>query len=660
MHFISIKPIRLILLIALIFSFCLNHLSLLVSAENALSDIPDSSQVADKDASGQVPEQLDAEHLVTGTSEDSADDSQAGEEEKLDPEHQPGDEANSNNSQMVVSEENTFENDISDAMDVDDLADSAQAGVEDSDQASVDDPDQEGEDVESSVEDSASIMEVADSNVDLDLSEPMTTPAVQFYPPDDAFIPTVNKYPATNSPEWYQLSTEERIKASDDFYGMDPKYKQYFEPAGRPYEPPIEVQVWRRSNTTGELIRMRMTWGDYYFVPGERIYIFMKLNSASSTFPDSTMENEFRLGFGFHTRSALVTDPVVGTAQIPRYWTFQEAQNVKLDGQPCHLWDNNAEIYGQTSTNKYPAPKEGIPQQGHKVIDKRFPQAAYHYLSFEYTIPEMLWDGAFTYGSGSTGAPTNQIGARAQHFGAEPVAGIDVRYVLDSDYRTARGIPADEEVTPIQPREKESRFSLIDDLEGKQIADKSPLYSEHYGAFLFPTSDTFRSYDEHGNIITYADDLFKCSASSWLYSESKKPTYQSLIKKIDGYEYVADDFEQNQYDNYGDGRLTKLPQFAVVRDANGQVRFIKHFYVTYKKLPEPPTPTPPPTEPEPTIPTIIVPLPPPEEVTIPIETQVQQAIRSLPATGVASPNQLSSILLFTGVLLLVICSKRFR
>ena len=366
---------------------------------------------------------------------------------------------------------------------------------------------------------------------------------------------------------------------------MDQNLKQYFEPApGLEQDDHINLQVWRKSANTGKMERVRFKYGiTGYFVPGERIYIFMKLAPGTSF----SMKNEFRVGFGFHARGVTITDPVNGIASIPATYTFQNPQHVKLDGQPCDLWDHNDQLYNESAGQLWPAPNKSLPRQGHKIIDNNFVSGSNHYLSFEYTIPDMVWDGAFTYGSGSTGSG-GTIGATARGFAIEPIAGIDVRYVLDSDYRKAVGIDKPEAEQPIEPRKDHDPFSIIEELEDKQLSEMSPLYSEEYGALLFPTTKTLRAHDENGAVQTYTDDFFKYSASAWRWSESKKPTYQELIKDIPGYRYVADDFEQNKNDNYGDGSMTKLPKFSVVMDGAG-LRFIKHFYVTYEKLPEPMT-----------------------------------------------------------------------
>lgn len=408
-------------------------------------------------------------------------------------------------------------------------------------------------------------------------------------------IPTVGKYPATGSAEWNALSPEQKKAASDDFYGMDPALKEFFEPApGLSYDPPIGMTVWRKNAATGKLQRVHFIFGTGFFVPGERIYVFLKLS------PDApySMHSECRLGFGFQTCAATVLDPASGKAQLPPYYTFQEAQNVKLDGQPCHLWDNNASIYGETSDQLIPAPKTSEPRMGHKVIDESFAEGAFHYVSLEYDIPEMVWEGAFSYGSGSTGSGYGSIGAEASHFYIEPLAGIDVRYVLDDDYRAAMDIDQPEAEQPIPPREKLDRYSLIEALEAKQIAEKSPLYSEEYGRYLFPTTDTIKVYDANGKVVDLDGSYFLCSARAWNYFDAPKPTYKSLIKEIKGYEYVADDFERNATEYYNDGVESKLPKFSVHYDAStGLVRYVKHFYVTYKKVPEPPTPPEPPRTP---------------------------------------------------------------
>lgn len=464
----------------------------------------------------------------------------------------------------------------------------------------------------------------------------------------------VFKYPLTGSKEWNALSQEEKQAASDNFYGMDPELKKYFElPSGYDFRGPISLNVWRKNPDTGEMQRIRFQGGvRAYLNPGERIYVFMKMSPKARGY---SMENEFRVGFGFHAQTLKITDPVNGTGVLPGYSTFYDAENVRLDGQPCDYWDNNARKYGETSTKIWPAPNKDLPNQGHVIIDKKFPMEAFHYLSFEYVIPKNIWSGAFSYGSGSTGNSSHLIGARAQGFLVEPLAQIDVRYVLDDDYRKSQGIVSSEEENPIPPREEDSRYYIIDDLENKQLIDKSTNFTEAYFEYLFPTTEKFNGIDLDGKRRAFEKKHFMYSDKGWFYEDVDKPSYESLIKEIPGYEYVANDFELNENKFYLDGKIHKLPMFMVTYDPKTKtVQYFKHFYVTYKKLPTPPTPPEePPTPPEtpPTTPPDEPPTPPEEPPTPPEEPPVPpveeyKEITVLPKT---SNIESKSVQIFTAV-----------
>lgn len=419
-------------------------------------------------------------------------------------------------------------------------------------------------------------------------------------------------YPETGSPEWQALSDEEKLAASNNFYGMDPELKKYYEvPDYKKSSDGFDMNVFRKDPKTGEMVSVPITGMATYCYPGETLYFFFKINA--DTFP---MKNEPRIGWGFHNRNIHPkTDGSDGVYVMDNFYTYVSPQNVKLDGRPVDRWYSKEDVYGKTSTSPYPAPDKSLPYQGHVKIEENMVKGVTHYLSFEYKLADNLWYAAFSHGSGSTGQAGGVIGARARGFRIFPISGIDVRYVLDDDYRQATGAAGPEEAHPLQPRQENDRFTIIESLESKQLTQKSNMYWDGFGEVLFPLNRTFRKYDENGVIQTYEYKYQMTGAGAY---ETLRPTYKGLIKDIPGYTYVADDFELNKDKFYGDGTETKLPMFDYIFDpATGEVKIFKHFYVTYKKNPEPPTPPTPPTPeipPTPGEPPAEPPLPPTPEV----------------------------------------------
>ncbi|MBY4798304.1 LPXTG cell wall anchor domain-containing protein [Collinsella sp. AGMB00827] len=434
-------------------------------------------------------------------------------------------------------------------------------------------------------------------------------------------------YPKTGSPEWEALAPEQKQAASANFYGMDPELKRFYEPPkGIEANPPIEIQYWRKHPVTGEMQRLPVKFFSTNLIPGERIYAFMRLDTNGK---DVYMRNQPRVGFAFHARTLI--PGADGKGKLAPYYSLLTPQNVKLDGQPSTLWSNPTESYIEQSKSIWPTPRKDIKAFGHKMIEEHVEPGVLHYISFEYEIPKNVWSGAFSYGSGSTGTSgdyNNTIGARATGFKFGPMASMDVRYVLDSDYRKALGIKESEEKSPLVARKKQDSYDLIQALEGKQIAKKSPLWHDGYEEYLFPLKDTYRMHDKDGNVVTLENKYFSWGPAT--YPMEEKPTYQSLLRNIEGYRYVADDFELNTNKFYADGKESKLPMFDYDYDpVTGTIKYTRHFYVTYEKLPEPPTPPVTPPEQPPATP----PAPPAEP---PATPPAPLAPPALPKTGDAS------------------------
>ncbi|MFP7707697.1 Cna B-type domain-containing protein [Trueperella sp. LYQ141] len=398
------------------------------------------------------------------------------------------------------------------------------------------------------------------------------------------FIPPVNKYPEIGSDEWNALPEAERLAASENFYGMDPKYREFFEPrVPSSSTNHLTYQLWQKHPVTGQMERVPVTWMTAAINPGAKLYVFMKVDVSKARYD---MSNETRVGFGFHYWGSHPAGD--GVYALDRndagkaLFTFLKPDSVMIDGQITNRFDDAERIYGTHTTDPYPAPDRSEPRQGHKVIEKKVARGAVHYIAIEYTMPDNFAYAAWSHGSGSSGSASGSIGAKAQGFRAFPLPRIDVRYVLDKDYRQSQGIAAPESDSPLTEREQMAQYHVIADLENKQIAEKSAVFMDGAGETLFPLDTTFRISGSDGSVQTlpYKYVMFGPGAYS-----TERPTYESLIKDIPGYRYVADDFQKSTDKFYNEGKESKLPVFDYEFDpSTGKVAVFKHYYVTYEAL----------------------------------------------------------------------------
>lgn len=474
---------------------------------------------------------------------------------------------------------------------------------------------------------------------------------------------TPEAFPDVGSDEWNKLDEETRKAHFDAFYGMDPQLKKYFYSSrAKDNAESILVQVYRDHPETGELQRVPVSYSSISAVPGETLYFFIKLNGHH--YP---MKNQLRLNWGFNLRLSHKAEE--GVYKLDPYYSFIKVEDLLLDGKPSKLFDDQIEIYGETSKRQLPAPKKDVPYQGHKIIEESVARGAEHFISFKYTLPQNFWDGAWTQGSGSTGQQGGVISARAQLIRISPLGAMDVRYVLDDDYRAALNIDGPQEEVPISAREESDRFHIIESLEDKQLIEKSPWFYDRYEEYLFPLDKTFRHLSEDGASIVESPYRYVMAGPD--HFKRERPTFESLIKEIPGYEYVSHDFELNQDRDYKDNELSPLPMFDYSFDkTSGIVRISKHFYVTYRKKSAPPhTPPespeiPPYTPPEiPGVPPYIPPevpelppLDPPHDPDLPD----RPAEPRLPKTLESHAPYRSCLAGGIGLVLSVLCGQMFR
>lgn len=235
---------------------------------------------------------------------------------------------------------------------------------------------------------------------------------------DQLDLSSKKNYPETGSDAWEALSVDEKKAASDNFYGMDKNIKQFFMPKNKndfKSDYGFEMYVWRKHPITGVMTRVQFTYGNLFAYPGETLYFFIKVNTDN--YP---AKNNPRIGWGFHNRMIHTNGESSKEAfKLDPYCTYMSPENVRLDGKRVTRWDDKSNVYGKTSTAAYPAPDKSIPYQGHVKIENAMHDGVYHYITFQYTLPQNLWYAAFSRGSGcdgQTGGGDRRNSTRFQNF----------------------------------------------------------------------------------------------------------------------------------------------------------------------------------------------------------------------------------------------------
>lgn len=313
---------------------------------------------------------------------------------------------------------------------------------------------------------------------------------------------------------------------------------------------------------------------------------------------------------------------------------LKAVENFLYDGEPVspEQYDPENPAVVDSEGNLVRMGGDGLYEPFHYTFEDTFGAGEEHTIQFDSYFPADGDNAALTWGTGSTGDTTGgSIGATANGLWVSPPAKMDFRYVLHSEYLAARGIAQDAELTkdfglPGLPERKwattatgieDTTFDLLSCLEerGQHLADvaTSLPVNQIYGELPYDTPTLFEDKVGTSGFAQWPWQWYVYQDGQWQpktglrpmnrngtafdpylnadgsYMELPyKPTVESLILDIPGYDYVDNDItilEKGQFDvnqpansyKYNPGPNVLLRK---VNGANTQ-----HFYYTYRPAP---------------------------------------------------------------------------
>lgn len=352
----------------------------------------------------------------------------------------------------------------------------------------------------------------------------------------------------------------------------------------------------------------------------------------SQTGADKAPTRNFRFGAVWHAQS-------VDMREGRGNYIFVPVQNFLFDGKPTDIYnaedpivrDKNGDWVRMNDGKGYYEPI-------HYEFDDEFEFDEEHTFQFDYYLPSYADLGSLTFGTGSTGdTQGGSIGAVANGMEVPIEVGMDVRYVLDSEYRAARGagfypeLNSDIETSktmgieyPNRPLAKwsgefaNSTYTTISCLEeeGQQlhpVNDGVPI-NKVYPQLPFTDKITARAGAGTSFFAVYPYEYYLRNGHQWdslsglslinikdgevvPYTSDDgsyknlpyKPTPQSFIEDIPGYEFVGTDlpiYENGAYD-----KLEPEGRWPLYKDGPNAVGYYhknnvkdQHFYYTYKPI----------------------------------------------------------------------------
>lgn len=127
----------------------------------------------------------------------------------------------------------------------------------------------------------------------------------------------------------------------------------------------------------------------------------------------------------------------------PDAYIWKPVENFLYDGQPTDIYKADDPVVKDSNGNFVRMHNgKGFYEPIHFVFEDTFGPGVEHTMQYDVYLPYNADWGGMTFGTGSTGdTHGGSIGAKANGMTVPIAAKMDVRYVLDSEYRAARGFP---------------------------------------------------------------------------------------------------------------------------------------------------------------------------------------------------------------------------
>ncbi|MCI6574899.1 MAG: SpaA isopeptide-forming pilin-related protein [Actinomycetaceae bacterium] len=341
--------------------------------------------------------------------------------------------------------------------------------------------------------------------------------------------------------------------------------------------------------------------------------------------PGQEGTNNFRWGVSWQYTD--MSDP------NSNHYIWKPVENFLFDGQPYPGYDvtnQDAMVVKDAQGNFVRMDNgRGLYEPQHIEFDDFFGDGEEHTFQFDAYLPiNGDWAG-MSWGTGSTGdTQGGTIGATAQGIFVKFLAGADFRHVEDSVYREFLGIDSDDDPLPARPqgtwggKVEGTTFSVEQCLEDRMLAPVTDTITanEIYPDLTYSTPIEF--YSGAGNylmaswpyefMVNYRsgkgqnfDSTSKLrpvftEGNSFVSYEtvrpgeadfSYKPTVDSIIQHIPGYEYVDNDlkvFDDGSVDPDIEKWVSDIPKFVpgknVYLNYNKSGARIQHLYYTYEPL----------------------------------------------------------------------------